>query len=298
MIREKPTSTSTMSSTSTPSRRVSARRRPARSLTASPPPAAASAVRSRSPVARDMTASCVASSRSRMPICRPSRMTRMRSLIASTSGRSEEMKRMAIPCSASSRTMACTSALAPTSIPRVGSSRTRILGPCVQPLAEHHLLLVAAGQLGDHVRGGRRLDLQPLPEPLGRLLFGGTADEAEPRQVAAQHGQRDVGRDRQRHGQAELAAVLGHVGDAGLLGGPRRGDAPFPPFDLDGAVVGRLHAEQGQSHVRPARPPPARRSPAPRPRAGRSRSRRTRPPGPGPARGTPRSPAVRSWPTP
>ena len=35
---------------------------------------------------------------------------------------------IAIPSPASSRTMAWTSALAPTSIPRVGSSRTRILG--------------------------------------------------------------------------------------------------------------------------------------------------------------------------
>ena len=48
--------------------------------------------------------------------------------MARTSGRSEEMQRIAIPSSASSRTIAWTSAFAPTSIPRVGSSRRKILG--------------------------------------------------------------------------------------------------------------------------------------------------------------------------
>src|ERR671915_1498346 len=44
------------------------------------------------PIAAVMTVSSVASPRSKRPICRPSRMTRTRSLMASTSGRSEEIR--------------------------------------------------------------------------------------------------------------------------------------------------------------------------------------------------------------
>ena len=50
-------------------------------------------------------------------------MISTRSLIASTSGRSDEIRMMPMPSAASSPMMAWTSALAPTSTPRVGSSR-------------------------------------------------------------------------------------------------------------------------------------------------------------------------------
>ena len=49
------------------------------------------------PIAAARTRSWVASARSRIAICRPSRMTRMRSLVASTSGRSELIRMMADP---------------------------------------------------------------------------------------------------------------------------------------------------------------------------------------------------------
>ena len=55
-------------------------------------------------------------------------MTSTRSLIASTSGRSDEIRMIAIPEEASSSTIWWTSAFAPTSIPRVGSSRISTLG--------------------------------------------------------------------------------------------------------------------------------------------------------------------------
>src|SRR6185369_7634535 len=77
------------------------------------------------PMAAVMIVSSVASSRSKIVICRPSRMTSTRSLIAMTSGRSEEIMMMPMPSAASSPIIACTSAFAPTSIPRVGSSRIR-----------------------------------------------------------------------------------------------------------------------------------------------------------------------------
>ena len=82
-----------------------------------------------------ITDSWLASSRSKIAIWRPSRMTSTRSLIASTSGRSEEIRMMPMPSAASSPIIAWTSALAPTSMPRVGSSRISTDG-----LVSSHLL--------------------------------------------------------------------------------------------------------------------------------------------------------------
>src|SRR5919106_92990 len=87
------------------------------------------------PIAAVMTRSSVASARSNSPIWRPSRMTRTRSLIASTSGRSDEMRMIAIPARASSSMIWCTSAFAPTSMPRVGSSRMSTSGLAFSHLA-------------------------------------------------------------------------------------------------------------------------------------------------------------------
>ena len=70
-----------------------------------------------------ITVSSSASARSSTAIWRPSRMISTRSLIASTSGRSDEIRMMPMPSAASSPIMAWTSTLAPTSMPRVGSSR-------------------------------------------------------------------------------------------------------------------------------------------------------------------------------
>ena len=59
---------------------------------------ASDAVHAVCPMAAVITRSCVASLRSKMAICRPSRMTTMRSLMANTSGRSEEIMMMPMPC--------------------------------------------------------------------------------------------------------------------------------------------------------------------------------------------------------
>ena len=55
-------------------------------------------------------------------VSRPSRMTRIRSAIRSTSGSSDEIIKIAMPSAASRSSRLCTSALVPTSMPRVGSS--------------------------------------------------------------------------------------------------------------------------------------------------------------------------------
>src|SRR5690606_6180250 len=62
------------------------------------------------------------------PILRRSRITTMRWAIRSTSSSSDEMKTTASPCSESSATLRWMSAFAPTSIPRVGSSRMMSCG--------------------------------------------------------------------------------------------------------------------------------------------------------------------------
>ena len=65
-----------------------------------------------------------------------------------------------------------TSLLVPTSMPRVGSSMISSRGSRGQPLGEHHLLLVAAGERGDGVLLRAGLDLEPLAPFLGRTPLG------------------------------------------------------------------------------------------------------------------------------
>ena len=106
---------------------------------------------------------------------------------------------------ASSSTSWWTSTLAPTSMPRVGSSRISTLRLRLQPLAEHDLLLVAARE-----RRGRRVDRRRADAAAaggslgGRPLLASRSHQPEPRQKARQRGQRDVGGDRQREDQPEL----------------------------------------------------------------------------------------------
>ena len=83
----------------------------------------------------------------------------------------------ALPSAASSSISAWISALAPTSTPRVGSSRIRIRHSRGQPLGEHELLLVAARQPGgDHVRA-RGAHPQALEVGSGRAALLAAADE-------------------------------------------------------------------------------------------------------------------------
>ena len=82
-----------------------------------------------------MTVSAVASARSISAVMRPSRTTMTRSAMPSTSGSSLEIIRIAMPCPASSLSRRCTSALVPTSMPRVGSSTMSRLGSVASHLA-------------------------------------------------------------------------------------------------------------------------------------------------------------------
>ena len=174
--------------------------------------------------------------------------------------------------------IACTSALAPTSMPRVGSSRISSDGLRVEPLAEHYLLLVAARELGDSA--GR-------PKACGSRAAGGTpsavsrsgrrAHQSEPdRGSGARTGQRDVGRDRTAASRGRAAAGLptGRRCPPPWLGEASGSTCSWRPPSVMVPDGGRLDAEQRQTDIRPAGADQARQIPAPR-RAGR-RNRRPR----------------------
>src|SRR5215469_16221282 len=80
------------------------------------------------PMAADMMDSSEASSRLNSAISAPSRITRMRSLTPRTSGSSEEIISTPTPLFARPAIKWCTSALVPTSMPRVGSSTISTAG--------------------------------------------------------------------------------------------------------------------------------------------------------------------------
>ena len=79
-------------------------------------------------VAARITRSGSTSSAENRAVTRPSRSTTMRSHIPTSSGNSDEMRMIAMPCRASSAIIACTSDLLWTSMPCVGSSRIRTRG--------------------------------------------------------------------------------------------------------------------------------------------------------------------------
>src|SRR5262249_53493093 len=80
------------------------------------------------PAASATRRSSEASPRAISPTSAPPRMTRIRSLIPRISGSSEQISSTARPCWARRSIVPCTSALATTSMPRVGSSRISTLG--------------------------------------------------------------------------------------------------------------------------------------------------------------------------
>ena len=79
------------------------------------------------------------------------------------------------------------SALAPTSMPRVGSSRMRILRLGQQPAADQHLLLVAAGEVLDRLVHARRLDPQRVAHLAASRGMPVLLDEAARTKLSLQH---------------------------------------------------------------------------------------------------------------
>ena len=186
--------------------------------------------------ARRMMFSSVSASPSTVPLISPSRTTSTRSQRPISSGSSEETTTMPTPFRARSRRMRWISALAPTSTPRVGSSRKMTRGIDRQHLGDGDLLLVAARERGDRVVDAAALEAEAVAEPvrLLRLLLG--IDRAPRGRDLAEVDRRDIGGDRQVEEDAVALAVLREVDDAVV-------DAVAVAADGEGlAVEGHLAA--------------------------------------------------------
>ena len=114
------------------------------------------------PMAAASTRSAVASSRPRIAICRPSRMTRIRSLVARTSGRSELIRMIASPSRGKLVDDLVDLGLRPDVDPPRGLVEDQNARARVQPFAQDHLLLVTARERRDGHSDRRRADPQPL----------------------------------------------------------------------------------------------------------------------------------------
>ncbi len=221
-----------------------------------------------------MPAAAAPASRRRAPCCRdvatmrPSRMTMTRSRMPRTSGSSDETMMTDRPCATSSPMKPCTAALEPMSMPLVGSSRMMTLG-CV---ASHLAITTFCWLPPDSVptswlseaarRSSRSVYVARQREFLGQLQEAGLRG-------LAQRGQRDVLEDRQADDDALLAALLGHIDDAGVdrVGGRLRRDRLAVERD-------RAALTAGSCRTAPASPRCGRRRPGRRSRGFRPAQRR------------------------
>ena len=163
--------------------------------------------------------------RSRMPVMRPSCITATRSLSATISSRSLLIITTAAPSSASARISRWISALAPTSTPCVGSSKTMTRGRQRQPLAEHDLLLVAAAERRDRAsRSTRAFTVSAVAISPGGLGLGAAPRPDPQRAYERERRQRDVLAHAHRGDHAAPAPVLRHQADALADGVARRSD--------------------------------------------------------------------------
>ena len=160
---------------------------------------------------------------------------------------------MATPSRASRTSSRCTSALVAMSMPRVGSSTISSVGLAAQPLGQHDLLLVAAGQPGHRVDQAPVLEVEP-DRPVGRERpLGRGPDQARLAQPAERR-ERHVLLHRHVHDQALLPPVLGDEADPRGHRAGRRGPPQLAAAHHDPARVVAVDAEHGPGHLAAARP--------------------------------------------
>ena len=152
-------------------------------------------------VAAIMIVSWVAVAASISSTSSPSAMTRMRSLIASTSGRSDEMTRMARPVvgKLGDDVMDLRLGADIDAVRRLVENEHGGLGR--QPFGEGDLLAVPAGQQRHHLVDAGGAHVVGRQRFLGDGALRGGIEHAEMREFADDR-QRDVGDDRFRHDQA------------------------------------------------------------------------------------------------
>ena len=106
------------------------------------------------------------------------------------------------------------SALAPTSTPRVGSSRKMTFGLTDEHLGDGDLLLIAARQGRDRLADMAVFEIEPRAQPLGLLGLAALVDDGRCRGDLLDAQRRDIGGDRHVEEQAVALAVLRQVDDA------------------------------------------------------------------------------------
>ena len=108
-------------------------------------------------------------------------------------------------------------------------------GPQRQPARQHHLLLVAAGEVADDLVRRGHADVEELAVFLDQLVFLGIADEDAERADPVMRGDREIGADGERQEQRLLLAVLRHEADAVGNRIARAGHADLAALDQHGA---------------------------------------------------------------
>ena len=157
-----------------------------------------------------------------------------------------------MPCVARCETMRWISALAPTSMPRVGWSRISTRGAGISHLASSTFCWLPPESVLVELLDPGRDHAHPPGEVLGELRLGPAIDHAEPAGQPAQHRQRLVGPDRELEHEPLVVAVLGQQRDAELQRVPRRARANRAAVDADLAAVGPGDAEQHLRDLRAA----------------------------------------------
>ena len=145
-----------------------------------------------------------------------------------------------------------TSALVPTSMPRVGSSTISSFGFVASHLASTTFCWLPPDSVPTGSSSRWYLSCSLVPHSLASAFSAAErirpplASDAEPRQ-------RRVARDREVHHEALLAAVLGHEADAGAHRRRRLAGRQAPAVDLDVAGVRAVDAEDRARDLAAAR---------------------------------------------
>ena len=191
-----------------------------------------------------MMASSEISSPNSEPSAAPSRRTSTVSEPSTTSSSSEEMSTTPSPFSASSAIRAWTSALAPTSMPRVGSSSSSTLGLRQSSRASSTFCWLPPESSRTFWSGPEALMRSRFMKTstISRLLLAG--HEADPGQLVERR-EADVVLDRHAGDDALGLAVLGQHRDAGADAGGRRVAGVGLALERDRARVERHRAEDG-----------------------------------------------------
>ena len=208
-----------------------------------------------------MRSSLISSPRS-VPTTAPSRSTSTRSAPSTTSSSSEEMSRTPSPCAASSSMSAWISALAPTSMPRVGSSSSSTFG-CRQSIrASSTFCWLPPDSSRTRWSGLEILIRSRRDEGVDELVAGAARRRTRPGSAAAGRPARCC---RGPTGPAMMPSALRSSGTMPMPAPDGRGRRPAPrsaaPSDADRPGVDRVARRRspwpsrcGPEPSRPARP--------------------------------------------